>query len=137
MPVVAPFIHRRFTYESMDELEAIAAAAREGYVYPRYGSPTLAAFEAAVAELEEAKRPLHSLPAWRRCTFRCWQPAFAPARPSSPRSISMARRLCCSAPLAELGAQARFVDVTDLAAVQAALAETRPVALVAETISNR
>jgi len=38
--------------------------------------------------------------------------------------------------LAELGAQVHFVDVTDLAAVEAALAETRPVALLVETISN-
>jgi len=38
--------------------------------------------------------------------------------------------------MAELGAQARCVDVTDLSAVEAALAETKPVALLAETISN-
>jgi cystathionine gamma-synthase/methionine-gamma-lyase len=38
--------------------------------------------------------------------------------------------------LAELGATIRSVDVANLAAVEAALAETQPVALVAETISN-
>jgi cystathionine gamma-synthase/methionine-gamma-lyase len=37
---------------------------------------------------------------------------------------------------AELGAKACFVDVSDLPAVEAALAETRPAALMVETISN-
>jgi cystathionine gamma-synthase/methionine-gamma-lyase len=37
---------------------------------------------------------------------------------------------------AELGATVRLVDVADLAAVEALLAELRPVALVAETLSN-
>jgi len=38
--------------------------------------------------------------------------------------------------LTQLGATTRFVDVTNLAAVEQALAETAPVALIAETISN-
>ena len=52
-PVATP-IHPSvgFLYESMNDLDAVLGAAREGYVYPRYGSPTVAAFEQAVAELE-------------------------------------------------------------------------------------
>ena len=54
-PVVAP-IHPTvgFVYDSMDDLDAIFAMTREGYAYPRYGSPTVAAFEAAIADLEQA-----------------------------------------------------------------------------------
>jgi cystathionine beta-lyase/cystathionine gamma-synthase len=38
--------------------------------------------------------------------------------------------------LTQLGAQVSMVDIADLAAVEAALAEMRPVAMIAETISN-
>ena len=41
-----------YLYDSMDDLDAIFATTRDGYVYPRYGSPTVAAFESAMAELE-------------------------------------------------------------------------------------
>src|SRR5512136_2346828 len=53
VPVASP-IHPTvgFVYDSMDELDAIFATTRPGYVYPRYGSPTVAAFEEAVANLE-------------------------------------------------------------------------------------
>ena len=50
VPVVTP-IHPTvgYVYDSMDELDAILATTREGFVYPRYGSPTVAAFETAMA----------------------------------------------------------------------------------------
>ena len=138
MPVVAP-IHPTvgFTYESMDELEAIAAAAREGYVYPRYGSPTVAAFEAAVAELEggEAAFALASGMAAMHIALLAAS-VRAGASVVAALDIYGATFVLLSRLLAELGAQVRFVDVTDLAAVEAVLAETHPVALVAETISN-
>jgi cystathionine gamma-synthase/methionine-gamma-lyase len=38
--------------------------------------------------------------------------------------------------LTQLGAQVKLVDITDPASVEAALAEVRPVAMIAETISN-
>src|SRR5512144_2375276 len=52
-PVATP-IHPSvgFVYESMADLDAVFATTREGYVYSRYGSPTVTAFEVAVAELE-------------------------------------------------------------------------------------
>jgi cystathionine gamma-synthase/methionine-gamma-lyase len=52
-PVATP-IHPTvgYLYDSLDDLDAVFATTREGYVYPRYGSPTVAAFEAAMAELE-------------------------------------------------------------------------------------
>src|SRR4030043_30000 len=55
-PVATP-IHPSvgYFYESMNELDAVFDARQEGYVYLRYGSPTVAAFEAAVAELEEGE----------------------------------------------------------------------------------
>ena len=55
-PVVGPIQPSvGYTYDSMDDLDAVFATTREGYVYPRYGSPTVTAFEAAIAELEDGE----------------------------------------------------------------------------------
>ncbi len=137
-PVVTP-IHPSvgFVYDSMDDLDAILGAAREGYVYPRYGSPTVAAFEAAVADLEGGQAA-HAFATGMAAVHVALLAAGVRAGTSVVAAMdvygatfSLLRSL-----LAELGAVVRFVDVTDLAAVEAALAEMRPVALMAEVISN-
>src|SRR5512140_878209 len=55
-PVATP-IHPSVgvVYDSMDDLDGSFANTREGYVYPRYGSPTVTAFETAVADLEDGE----------------------------------------------------------------------------------
>lgn len=137
-PVVGP-IHPTvgYVYEHMDDLDAVMGASREGYVYPRYGSPTVAAFEAAVADLEEGEAAF---------AFSSGMAAIhvallaAGVRQGSSivaamdiygATFTILRRL-----FTELGVNVHLVDVTDLGQVEAALAETRPVIVVAETISN-
>jgi len=44
-----------YTYESMDDLDAVFDGAKRGQVYLRYSNPTVEAFEAAVANLESAE----------------------------------------------------------------------------------
>src|SRR5512142_1128857 len=44
-----------YLYESMDEMDAVVEGARSGPLYLRYGSPTVSAFEEAVAALERAE----------------------------------------------------------------------------------
>jgi cystathionine beta-lyase/cystathionine gamma-synthase len=137
-PVVAP-IHPTvgFLYDSIDDLDAIFATTREGYVYPRYGSPTVAAFEAAVAELEggEAAHAFSSGMAAIHATLLAagvqGGTAIVAALDLYGATYTLLNHL-----FPQLGALARFVDATDLTAVEAALTETRPVALLAETISN-
>src|SRR5512139_853191 len=43
-----------YLYANMEEMDAVFAGTQPGYVYPRYASPTVAAFEQAVADLEGA-----------------------------------------------------------------------------------
>lgn len=137
-PVVNP-IHPTvgFLYESMDDLDAIFGTSREGYVYPRYGSPTLAAFEQAMASLEEGEAAMAF-----GSGMAAIQAAFLAAGVQAGSSVvaaldiygatySMLNRL-----FTRLGVEVRFVDVADLAAVEAAVAETKPVALIVETLSN-
>src|SRR5512135_139840 len=44
-----------YVYESMDDMDAVFEGTRGGPLYLRYGSPTVAAFETAVAALEGAE----------------------------------------------------------------------------------
>src|SRR5512140_1887994 len=44
-----------YIYESMDEMDAVFEGTRSGPLYLRYGSPTVSAFEEAVATLEGAE----------------------------------------------------------------------------------
>lgn len=126
-----------YVYDSMDELDAIFATTQPGYVYPRYGSPTVAAFETAMANLEggEAAFAFASGMAAMHTTLlaagvRAGTTVVA-ALDVYGATYTLLNRL-----FAELGATVRLVDVADLAGVEAALAELRPVALVAETLSN-
>jgi cystathionine beta-lyase/cystathionine gamma-synthase len=137
-PVVGP-IHPTvgFLYDSIDDLDAIFATTREGYVYPRYGSPTVAAFEAAMANLENGEAA-HAFASGMAAIHAALLAAGVRAGTTVVAALdvygttyTLLNRL-----LTHLGATTRFVDVTDLAMVEAALSETDPVALMAETISN-
>lgn len=137
-PVVTP-IHPSvgFLYESMDDLDAIFATKREGYVYPRYGSPTVAAFEAAIAELEGGDAAL-AVSSGMAAVHLALLAAGGQAGVSLLVALdvygatySMVTRLFTG-----LGVQVGVVDVCDLAAVEKALEEVKPAILLAETISN-
>lgn len=53
LPVSTPiYATATFTYESMAEVDRVFAGEQPGYVYTRYGNPTLAALEEAMRQLE-------------------------------------------------------------------------------------
>src|SRR5205085_2040967 len=55
-PLVPPLVQSvAFDYGSMDEQDAIFANEKPGWVYGRYGTPTTAALESALAELDEVE----------------------------------------------------------------------------------
>jgi cystathionine beta-lyase/cystathionine gamma-synthase len=137
-PVATP-IHPSvgFLYESMDDLDAIFATTREGYVYPRYGSPTVTAFETAMAEVEAGEAAMafaSGMAAIHAAMLAAGGRAgttVVAAMDVYGATFTLLQRL-----FTELGVKARWVDVSDVASVDAALAETRSVALIAETVSN-
>ena len=52
-PVTTPiYASVAYHYDRTEDLDAIFGGTREGYVYQRYGNPTVSAFEQAVATLE-------------------------------------------------------------------------------------
>jgi cystathionine beta-lyase/cystathionine gamma-synthase len=137
-PVTTP-IHPTvgYLYDSMDDLDAVFATTRNGYVYPRYGSPTVAAFESAVAELEGGDTA-QAFASGMGAIHAALLGAGVRAGTGVVAALDVygATYTLLSRLFIELEVAARFVDVTDLAAVKTALAQLRPIAVIVETISN-
>ncbi len=137
-PVTTPIVPSvGYLYESMDDLDAVFANTQPGYVYARYTSPTAAAFEKAVADLEEGEAAL-AFASGMAAIHASLLAAGVRAGSSVVSAFdvygatySLLKRL-----FADLGVSTRMVEVTDLAEVEAALMETKPAVLLVETISN-
>jgi O-acetylhomoserine/O-acetylserine sulfhydrylase-like pyridoxal-dependent enzyme len=55
-PVSTPvYATTTFTYDSMAEMDQVFAGEKQGYVYTRYGNPTISALEQALNVLEQGK----------------------------------------------------------------------------------
>lgn len=138
VPVVTP-IHPSvgYLYESMEQVDAVFAGERPGYVYLRYGNPTLVAFEAALADLEGAPAA-HAFSSGMAAVHTALFAAGVRAGASVVAALDLygATFTLLRTMLSQLGVQAVMVNVSDLEAVEAALRAHRPVALLAETISN-
>ncbi len=126
-----------FTYASMEDLDAVFANRQPGYVYARYANPTVTAFEIAVANLEDGEAAL-AFASGMAAVHAALLAAGVHAGTSVLSTFdvygatySLLKRL-----FSELGVTTRIVDVSDLAAVEAALQESHPAALLVETVSN-
>ncbi len=126
-----------YLYESMDDMDAVFAGTKQGYVYARYATPTVAAFEAAVASLEgaEAAQAYSSGMAAIHASLLAagvkTGTSVVAALDLYGATFTLLRSL-----LASLGVNVRMVNVSELEEVEIALKETHAVALLVETISN-
>lgn len=148
-PTVAP-IHPSVTYlyDEMDDLDAVFAGTRQGYVYARYGNPTVTALEEAVVALE-APLPQPSPSEGERVTALAFASGMAAVHAAllavgvraglavvAAQDVYGATYALLDRLLRSQGVTVRFVDASDVEAVDVACAELKPVALLAETISN-
>ncbi len=137
-PVTTPIYHAvGYLEPSAARMEAVFAGEQAGYVYRRYESPTVDAFERAVAALEGGEAAFATASG-----MAAVHAALLAAGARAGRAV-VAAQDCYGATysllstlMAEQGVAVAFVDVTDLPQVQAALVEHRPAALLVETISN-
>ncbi len=137
-PVVTPVHHSvGYTYEDTEDLDRVFAGSSDNPVYTRYGNPTVAAFEAAVAALEGGEAALayssgmaaiHA--ALLASGVRAGTSVVA-AHDVYGATYALLNRL-----LSAQGVTVRFVDAADLNAVDAAAKELKPVAVLVETVSN-
>ena len=137
-PVSAP-VHFSvgYLYEDMADLDGVFGGERSGFVYPRYGSPTVSAFEQAIAVLEGAEDAvayasgmgaIHA--ALLGAGVRTGEAVVAAA------DVYGASYALLERTFTELGVRVRFVDITDLDSVSRAIADEQPAAVLCEIISN-
>ncbi len=134
VPIVAA---SSYWYESADELDRVLGDEQPGYSYARYASPTVVAFEQAVAALEQAPAAVafgSGMAAVHAATMA------SPERGGGPLFVSQdcygGTFVLMAGAVRAAGAPVRFVDLFDLAALERLVAEERPTALLMEVISN-
>ena len=126
-----------YVYEDMRDLDAIFGGERAGYVYPRYGSPTVHAWEAAVATLERAGDAV-AFASGMGAVHAALLGGGARAGTAvvAAADVYGATYALLERTMAELGVRTRFVDIADLEQVAAAVDQERPAVLLCEIISN-
>jgi cystathionine beta-lyase/cystathionine gamma-synthase len=126
-----------YIYDDMRDLDAIFGGERVGFVYTRYGSPTVGNFEQALAVLEGAgdavafasgMAAIHA--ALMGAGVRAGLAVVAAA------DVYGATYALLEKLFAQLDVRVRFVDIANLDQVAAAVRAQQPVALLCETMSN-
>ena len=137
-PVSTPIYNSvGYLYEDLEDLDAVFGNERPGYVYARYGNPTQSALEEVLADLEEGEAAL-SFGSGMAAVYAALMAAGVKTGSSllSAYDVYGATYAICARLLPEWGVKTKFVEVTDLGAVEAALADLKPAAVILETISN-
>jgi len=126
-----------FTYESMEEIDQVFAGDKPGYIYTRYGNPTVNAFAEAMRMAEAGATACaysSGMAALHAALFAC---------DLSPGAVVLASQDLYGATtnllqmiFGSFGIKTVTADLSDLAALRAKANELKPRVLVAETISN-
>jgi cystathionine beta-lyase/cystathionine gamma-synthase len=131
-------IYQTVTFASGDaeELGAVLTGERPGYAYGRIDNPTTAALGRAVAELEGAEDGVALATGMAAIHAAFVSLVSAGSRIVATTASYGTTRAQLDGILARLAVTTAFVDVTDLAAVERALAAAPTRVLYAETIAN-
>jgi cystathionine beta-lyase/cystathionine gamma-synthase len=125
-----------FSSHDADELAAVLTDQRPGYAYSRIDNPTTAALAAAVAELEGGEAGVSFATGMAAIHAALLSLVSAGDRIVSTRAVYGSTRALQANVLGRLGVTTEYVDITDHATVEAALAAAPARVLYAETISN-
>jgi len=138
VPVTTPiYTGTTYSYESMAQLDRIFSQEENGYCYARYDNPSAGALEELVTSLEGGHGALACASGMAAIHM-----ALTVALVDRRKSIVAANALYGTTAgllmnvLEPAGIAVRFVDMCDLEALRAAVAEARPGCLMTETISN-
>ena len=131
-------IYQTVTFSSKDatELGDVLTGAVPGYAYSRIDNPTVAALASALADLEGAEAGFAFATGMAAIHATLVSIVSAGDRIVATRAAYGTTRAQLSGVLSRLGVTTQFVDVADLAAVEAALLAAPTRILYAETIAN-
>jgi cystathionine gamma-synthase/methionine-gamma-lyase len=138
VPITTPiYTASSYFYESMEQLDRIFGQEEQGPCYARYDNPSAAALEELVASLEGGHGALacaSGMAAMHMSTLAALadrRKSVVAANATYGATVSLLMNV-----LEPLGVAVRFVDICDLDALRAAVAEAKPGCIVMETISN-
>ncbi|HXH12084.1 MAG TPA: aminotransferase class I/II-fold pyridoxal phosphate-dependent enzyme [Alphaproteobacteria bacterium] len=137
-PVTTPIYQSAsFVYDTLETMDAIFGGERPGYVYTRYGNPTVAALERAVATLEGGDTAVAyaSGMAAIHATLLALDVVSGGAVVAA-QDLYGATSTLLTTIFARQGVHVRLVDMTDLDQVERTVQELRPTVVMAEMISN-
>jgi cystathionine beta-lyase/cystathionine gamma-synthase len=126
-----------FLYESTAQLDRVMGREEEGYSYGRYDNPTNVALEELMTALENGQGALACASGMTAIHI-----ALLAALTDRNKSIVASNALygatvsLLTKVLEPLGIEVSFVDMCDLASVDARIAEHKPGCIIVETISN-
>ena len=126
-----------FTYKSMEEIDQVFAGDKAGFIYTRYGNPTLAALENALRTIEDgaiACAYSSGMAAIHAALFACELTTGATVLASQDLYGATTNLLLTV--FGAFGIKTVFTDFSDLNALRAKALEARPRVMIAETISN-
>src|SRR5438270_2876385 len=137
-PTATPiYASATYTYESMEEIDKVFGGELPGYIYTRYGNPTVTALETAIQLVEAGATA---------CAYSSGMAALHAALIAcelSPGAVVLASQDLYGATtnllqtiFGSFGIKTITADFSDLDAVRAKANELKPRVLVAETISN-
>jgi methionine-gamma-lyase len=131
-------IYQTVTFTTADAAELGAVANRQvpGYAYGRLDNPTVVAFASAVAELEGAEAGFGFASGMGAIHAALGTVVSAGDRIVATHTSYGTTRAQLLTVFGRLGVRVDFVDVTDLGAIEAALAAAPTRVLYAETITN-
>jgi cystathionine gamma-synthase/methionine-gamma-lyase len=137
-PVSTPiYASATFTYDSMEEVDQVFAGEKPGYIYTRYGNPTVAALEEAIRTIEEGATACAystGMAALHAALFACELKPEATVLAS--QDLYGATTNLLNNVFGSFGIKTVTADFSDLPALQDKAREVRPQVMLAETISN-
>ena len=137
-PVSTPIHHAvGYLYDDMADLDAVFGGQQAGYVYTRYGSPTVTGFERVIAGAEGAEDAV-AFASGMAAVHAALLGAGARAGTTivSAADVYGATYALLERSLSTLGVKTCFVDITDVEQVRQTVGAERPAAVLCEIISN-
>ncbi len=125
-----------YIHTDMHVLSDTLGYEREGYSYIRYGSPTVAALERAIAALEDAADAVACASGMAALHLVLMQSGFCDGTPIVAAGDLYGATRALLKQMNPTGAHVRLADMTDLGAVRYAISEQHPRIVLLETMSN-